>query len=34
LEVAPQSMVGDYEKLIQFEVIDQVIAKMGAAQPA
>jgi hypothetical protein len=29
LEVAPQSMVGDYEKLVQFEVIDQLMA----AQP-
>jgi hypothetical protein len=26
LEVAPQSMVGDYEKRIRFEVIDQMMA--------
>jgi hypothetical protein len=28
LEVAPESMVGDYEKLVQFEVIDQMMAAL------
>jgi hypothetical protein len=26
IEVAPQSMVGDYEKLVQFEVMDRMMA--------
>ncbi len=30
LEVAPVSMVGDYEKLIRFEVIDQMMAARAA----
>jgi hypothetical protein len=29
MEVAPQSMVGDYEKLIRFETIDRMMAAAG-----